>query len=80
MNQRGIEKLARHLRKDLGAHVKYIGKCVASEVYDEARLRAENADQLLRYLVRHLQTDDEARRLCNAVSAPGYINARFSRF
>lgn len=78
MNQRGIEKLARHLRKDLGAHVRYIGRSVPAEVYNEAKLRSDAADSLLRYLVQHMPTHDEADRLCRAASAPGYINARFN--
>jgi len=71
-------RIARNLRRDIGAHAKLIGiPNQEPDAYYAARARSDCAVSLAKYLIDHMETD--ARGFAAACGMPGYFK-QLSRY
>lgn len=68
-----LYKLAKQLRKTIGAHVHLIGKQVQADIYYTAQAESDKAESLAKYLIWHLQDRHQAEIFAREVGMPGYF-------
>ena len=73
---RQIIRLGLTLKKSIGKHVPLIGTCCEKEKFDNARKESDEAVQLAKYLIMHLDNRHHAVLLAKSAGIPGYINMR----
>jgi hypothetical protein len=77
MKARTIVRMARPMKSAIGAHYRMIGNPdFTNDAYQEAQRRSDEAVQLAKYLIMHLDNRHDAVQLAHAVGMPGYINLR----
>ena len=76
MHIKTIIRIAKPLRKVIGAHAHLIGTYCDHDVYQRAQADSDLAVQQAKYLIQHLADRHDAVRFAHAVGMPGYINMR----